>query len=242
MARESRTRDGAARPHVPRSQCRRVSAGARRRDDPLCIEWAVWPSGAAGTSPWSGRPSWPPWGWAGSLKAPGAVDEEFSMPGIESRKAFDLMEQRFPGATADGATARVVFIAPGGEKATAAGNREAVEKAVAGRGGGTRVASAVGPFRARTVGQDGTTAFATVTYKVGAHDLTDAARGPPGADHRAGPGLRADRRGGRHRTGRRGPPLARRHPHPHHPLPDGARLRSRARAPGAPRRPGGPGT
>ncbi|MEU1917382.1 MMPL family transporter [Streptomyces massasporeus] len=113
----------------------------------------------------------------GSLKAPGAVDEEFSMPGIESQKAFDLMEQRFPGATADGATARVVFIAPGGEKVTAAGNRKSIEKAVAGLGDGTQVASAVDPFRAKTISQDGTTAFATVTYEVGAHDLTDASRG-----------------------------------------------------------------
>ncbi|MFJ4242867.1 MMPL family transporter [Streptomyces iakyrus] len=112
----------------------------------------------------------------GALRAPGAVDEEFSMPGIESQKAFDLMEQRFPGATADSATARVVFIAPGGEKVTAAGNRKAVEKAVAGLGDGTQVANAVDPFAAKTVSKDGTTAFATVTYKVGAADLTDASR------------------------------------------------------------------
>ncbi|MFJ7292758.1 MMPL family transporter [Streptomyces collinus] len=112
----------------------------------------------------------------GALKAPGAVDEEFSMPGIESQKAFDLMEQRFPGATADSATARVVFIAPGGEKVTAAGNKKAVEKAVAGLGDGTQVANAVDPFTAQTVSKDGTTAFATVTYKVGAADLTDASR------------------------------------------------------------------
>ncbi|MFE9028940.1 MMPL family transporter [Streptomyces iakyrus] len=112
----------------------------------------------------------------GALKAPGAVDEEFSMPGIESQKAFDLMEQRFPGATADSATARVVFIAPGGEKVTAAGNKKAVEKAVAGLGDGTQVANAVDPFAAKTISKDGTTAFATVTYKVGAADLTDASR------------------------------------------------------------------
>ncbi|MEU3933059.1 MMPL family transporter [Streptomyces sp. NPDC029044] len=112
----------------------------------------------------------------GALKAPGAVDEEFSMPGIESQKAFDLMEQRFPGATADSATARVVFIAPGGEKVTAAANKKAVEKAVAGLGDGTQVANAVDPFAAKTISKDGTTAFATVTYKVGAHDLTDASR------------------------------------------------------------------
>ncbi|MFJ7335532.1 MMPL family transporter [Streptomyces sp. NPDC101110] len=111
-----------------------------------------------------------------SLKAPGAVDEEFSMPGIESQKAFDLMEQRFPGATADSATARVVFIAPGGEKVTAAGHRKAVENAVAALGDGTQVAGAVDPFRAGTVSEDGRTAFATVTYEVGAADLTDAGR------------------------------------------------------------------
>ncbi|MFC9506267.1 MMPL family transporter [Streptomyces sp. NPDC057002] len=112
----------------------------------------------------------------GALKAPGAVDEEFSMPGIESQKAFDLMEQRFPGATADGATARVVFIAPGGEKVTAAENQEAIEKAVSGLGDGTQVASAVDPFQAKTISKDGSTAFATVTYKVKATDLTDASR------------------------------------------------------------------
>ncbi|GAA2588703.1 MMPL family transporter [Streptomyces roseoviolaceus] len=112
----------------------------------------------------------------GALKAPGAVDEEFSMPGIESQKAFDLMEQRFPGATADGATARVVFIAPGGEKVTAAENKEAIEKAVTGLGDGTQVASAVDPFQAKTISKDGSTAFATVTYKVKSTDLTDGSR------------------------------------------------------------------
>lgn len=112
----------------------------------------------------------------GALKAPGAVDEEFSMPGIESQKAFDLMEERFPGATADGATARVVFVAPGGQKVTAAENKKAVEEAVAELGDGSQVASAVDPFRAQAVSKDGTTAYSTVTYKVGASDLTDASK------------------------------------------------------------------
>ncbi|MET9395169.1 MMPL family transporter [Streptomyces sp. NPDC006624] len=112
----------------------------------------------------------------GALRAPGAVEEEFSMPGIESQKAFDLVEERFPGAAADSATARVVFIAPGGEKVTAAANKAAIQKAVAGLGDGTQVASAVDPFRAKTVSRDGTTAFATVTYEVGTADLTDASR------------------------------------------------------------------
>jgi RND superfamily putative drug exporter len=112
----------------------------------------------------------------GALKAPGASDEGFSMPGIESQKAFDLMEQRFPGASADGATARVVFVAPGGEKVTATENKRAVEKAVAELGDGSQVASAADPFQALAVSKDGTTAYATVTYKVAAADLTDAGR------------------------------------------------------------------
>ncbi|MGW2328153.1 MMPL family transporter [Streptomyces sp. NPDC001700] len=110
----------------------------------------------------------------GALKAPGASDEEFSMPGIEAQKAFDLMEQRFPGVTADGATARVVFVAPGGEKVTATENKRTVEKAVADLADGPQVASAVDPFRAKAVSKDGTTAYASVTYKVAAADLTDA--------------------------------------------------------------------
>ena len=119
----------------------------------------------------------------GALKASGASDEGFSMPGIESQKAFDLMEQRFPGATADGATARVVFVAPSGEKVTASENKRAVGKAVADLADGPadladgpQVASAVDPFRAKAVSKDGTTAYASVTYKVAADDLTDASR------------------------------------------------------------------
>ncbi|MGC0339258.1 MMPL family transporter [Streptomyces sp. SLBN-8D4] len=112
----------------------------------------------------------------GALKAPGAADEGFSMPGIESQKAFDLMEQRFPGATADGATARVVFVAPKGEKVTAAGNRKSVEETVTDLADGSQVASAVDPFQAKAVSKDGTTAYATVTYKVAANDLTDASK------------------------------------------------------------------
>ncbi|MFF7759525.1 MMPL family transporter [Streptomyces griseorubiginosus] len=112
----------------------------------------------------------------GALKAPGAADEGFSMPGIESQKAFDLMDERFPGATADGATARVVFVAPKGEKVTAADHRKAVESAVADLADGSQVASAVDPFQAKAVSKDGTTAYATVTYKVASNDLTDASK------------------------------------------------------------------
>ncbi|MGM9385702.1 MMPL family transporter [Streptomyces antibioticus] len=112
----------------------------------------------------------------GALKAPGAADDGFSMPGIESQKAFDLLEQRFPGTTADGATARVVFVAPSGEKVTAAKNRQVIDKAVNDLADGAQVTSASDPFQGKTVSKDGGTAYATVTYKVGAKELTDASK------------------------------------------------------------------
>ncbi|WP_329268109.1 MMPL family transporter [Streptomyces sp. NBC_01451] len=112
----------------------------------------------------------------GALKAPGAAEEEFSMPGIESQKAFDLMGERFPGAAADGATARVVFVAPDGQKVTATENRKAVEEAVDALADGTQVAGVADPFATRAVSEDASTAYATVTYKVKAADVTDASR------------------------------------------------------------------
>ncbi|MFF7985350.1 MMPL family transporter [Streptomyces sp. NPDC007901] len=112
----------------------------------------------------------------GALQAPGASDEEFSTPGIESQKAFDLMQERFPGAAADGATARVVFVAPHGQKVTATANKKAVEETVDALGDGTQVAGVADPFTAKAVSKDGTTAYATVTYKVKSSAVTDAGR------------------------------------------------------------------
>ncbi|WP_369249743.1 MMPL family transporter [Streptomyces sp. R41] len=112
----------------------------------------------------------------GAATAPAAPDSSNSMPGIESQKAFDLMEQRFPGAKADGASARVVFVAPDGQKVTASENRAAIEKFVSEAADGSQVASAVSPFRAKAVSKDASTAYATVTYKVNADDLTDISK------------------------------------------------------------------
>lgn len=58
-----------------------------------------------------------------SAKAPEAPNSTFSAPGIEAQRTFDLMDERFPGAHAGGATARMVFFAPEGQKVTSAANR-----------------------------------------------------------------------------------------------------------------------
>ncbi|MET9444414.1 MMPL family transporter [Streptomyces sp. NPDC006610] len=113
----------------------------------------------------------------GAVKAPAAGDEGTSfMPGIEAQKAFDLIGERFPGSDANGANARIVFIAPGGEKVTAEENRAAIDELVSTVAEGAQVDSAVGPFKAHAVSKDASTAYATVDYKVEADDLTDASK------------------------------------------------------------------
>ncbi|MEV0912419.1 MMPL family transporter [Streptomyces hokutonensis] len=111
-----------------------------------------------------------------ATKAPAAPDDGFTMPGIESQRAFDLLEQRFPGTAADGASARIVFVAPNGEKVTATEHRAAIEKLVTEAADGSQVASAVDPFTAKAVSKDASTAYSTVTFKVKADDLTGAAK------------------------------------------------------------------
>ncbi|MFE1952645.1 MMPL family transporter [Streptomyces sp. NPDC059524] len=110
-----------------------------------------------------------------SSAAPAPPADTFSMPGTESQKAFDLLEQKFPAASAEGATARVVIRAPQGEKLTDPAQKTEVEQLVKALGAGPQVASVADPFKANAVSKDGTTAYASVSYKVPGTELTDAA-------------------------------------------------------------------
>ncbi|KUF19554.1 MMPL family transporter [Streptomyces silvensis] len=113
----------------------------------------------------------------GAASAPTAASNSFSIPGTEAQRAFDLLEQRAPEASADGASARVVFKAPDGAKVTDPDRKAAIEKTVAALGSGSdQVAAAADPFAAKAVSKDGTTAYASVTYKVTSMELTDDSR------------------------------------------------------------------
>lgn len=114
-------------------------------------------------------------GFAGAV-APAFEDDTFALPGIESQKARDLIEERFPGTTTDGAKARIVFIAPNGGKVTAAGNKAAVERLVGEVADGPEGAAVSNPFPAKSVSEDGTTAYTTVTFRDRAADLGDASK------------------------------------------------------------------
>ncbi|MDW4905667.1 MMPL family transporter [Streptomyces sp. ADMS] len=112
----------------------------------------------------------------GAASAPAAGTTSFSIPGTEAQKAFDLLEQRFPGASADGATGRMVFKAPEGQKMTDADNKATVAKAVKGLGDGSEVVSVTDPFTTNAVSQDGTVAYTSVKYKLPGMELSDSTK------------------------------------------------------------------
>ncbi|MFE3855932.1 MMPL family transporter [Streptomyces griseorubiginosus] len=109
---------------------------------------------------------------AAAALAPAAEDEDLSMPGTESQKAFDLLDQRFPQDNAQGAEARLVFQAPDGQRVTAQRNKAAVDDALGSLDNGEQVASASDPYETGAVSEDGTIAYSTITYTADAVDLT----------------------------------------------------------------------
>ncbi|MFD8001513.1 MMPL family transporter [Streptomyces mirabilis] len=112
----------------------------------------------------------------GAASAPTAGASSFSIPGTEAQKAFDLLEQRFPGMSADGATARVVFKAPAGEKMGDKANKATVEKTVKALGDGSEVTSVSDPFKSHAVSKDGSVAYTSVKYKVSGMELKDSSK------------------------------------------------------------------
>ncbi|WP_370664614.1 MMPL family transporter [Streptomyces sp. IBSBF 2507] len=112
----------------------------------------------------------------GAVNSSEAPEDSASLPGIESQQAFDLLDERFPGTEADGAEARVVFVAADGQQVTSTANRSAVDTLVDEVADGPQVAGATSPFDAHAVSEDASTAYATITYRTTADDLTEASK------------------------------------------------------------------
>ncbi|MCQ6555666.1 MMPL family transporter [Streptomyces sp. C10-9-1] len=113
----------------------------------------------------------------GAATAPAATSSSFSIPGTEAQRAFDLLEERFPGSNADGATARVVFKAPEGRSVNDPDLKAEVTEAVADLTSGSgQVASVSDPYASQAVSQDGSTAYISVTYKTNPFELTESTR------------------------------------------------------------------
>ncbi|GAA4508063.1 MMPL family transporter [Actinoallomurus oryzae] len=113
---------------------------------------------------------------AAAALAPAGEEEDLSMPGTESQKAFDLLDERFPEGDSQGAEARLVFKAPDGQRVTARENRAVVEHTLDSLDGGAQVASTTDPYETGAVSEDGTIAYSTVNYTADAVDLTAATK------------------------------------------------------------------
>ncbi|NEW70377.1 MMPL family transporter [Streptomyces rhizosphaericus] len=113
---------------------------------------------------------------AAAAMAPEGKEEDLSMPGTESQKAFDLLDERFPQSNSQGAEARLVFRAPDGQRMTARENKAAVEDALNSLDGGDQVESIADPYEDDAVSEDGTIAYSTITYTEGAVDLTESTK------------------------------------------------------------------
>jgi uncharacterized membrane protein YdfJ with MMPL/SSD domain len=104
----------------------------------------------------------------------GQTSNKFEVPGTESQQAMDLLEKKFPGA--GGASARMVFAAPKGERLTDASNKAAVEASVAEAQKLDGIVTVVDPYQAGAISPDGRIGFADVIYPVPADEISDAAR------------------------------------------------------------------
>ncbi|GAA3945455.1 MMPL family transporter [Actinoplanes auranticolor] len=111
-------------------------------------------------------------GVTGAVTLSGPTSDASRIPGTPSQQAIDLLQQRFPQASADGATARVVFAATAGQQLTGAATKAAVEQVVAELRQAPQVASVNDPFQSGAVNQAGTVGFAQATYRVAAQELT----------------------------------------------------------------------
>lgn len=116
-------------------------------------------------------------GFAASQFGEETVDS-FEIPGMESVEALELLNERFPEAGGDGATARVVFAAPAGETLNDQENQAAIEQTLTELGQVPDVVNVSDPFQAGAISQDGTIGFTEVGFDVtfpAANEELDAA-------------------------------------------------------------------
>lgn len=125
----------------------------------------------------------------GAATLSGPTTGTFTIPGVESIRAFETLEEKM-GMAADNATARVVFTAVDGATVAGDGARTAIERALTEVAGVPHVAAVSDPFLENGVSADGRTAYAQVTYDVQTIELTeddrealfDAGRSAEGAE------------------------------------------------------------
>jgi RND superfamily putative drug exporter len=94
--------------------------------------------------------------------AGGGLKDQFTVPGVESQQATDLLKATFPAQA--GGTAQVVF-APSHGTVTSAANRAAIEQTLGRMAKVSHVVSVASPYESATqISKDGTIAVANVAF------------------------------------------------------------------------------
>jgi uncharacterized membrane protein YdfJ with MMPL/SSD domain len=104
----------------------------------------------------------------------GQTNNKFTVPGTESQRAQELLEQKYPAAS--GAYARMVFAAPEGEKLTDTENKAAVMASLEETKKASDVSQVIDPYSAHAISKDGRIGYADVIYPVPADQIEDPAR------------------------------------------------------------------
>src|SRR5215470_10750106 len=106
---------------------------------------------------------------AGMKIGGGQLDNTFTIPGSPSQTALDQVKNDFPDA--GGTSAQLVFAARSGTTVASPANAAAISQALVKMSAAPQVAAVIPPQKSHLVTKDGTTAIATVQYRVGASDL-----------------------------------------------------------------------
>src|SRR5215475_2810873 len=99
----------------------------------------------------------------------GQLDNSFTVPGSPSQSALDQVQKDF--ANAGGTSAQLVFAARSGTTVTSPANAAAISRALSEAAAAPQVAAVIPPQKSHLVTKDGTTAIATVEYRVSASGL-----------------------------------------------------------------------
>ncbi|MEU8825605.1 MMPL family transporter [Streptomyces sp. NPDC048636] len=110
-----------------------------------------------------------------AAQAPAAPHTDYSMPGTEAQRAYDLLDERFPGQNANGAAARVVFRSDDG-RVTEPRHKEVIAETIRELAKDPQVGQVTDPFATHSVSKDGSTAYAQVTYEVSSSEVEEDAR------------------------------------------------------------------
>ncbi|MFD5563073.1 MMPL family transporter [Kitasatospora griseola] len=104
----------------------------------------------------------------------GPTSTEFTVPGIESQQAQELLERKLPESV-DG-TARLVMAAPAGQRLDTPAARAAVGESLHRAAGIPGVVHVADPFESHSVSPDLRIAFADVQFDRPAHDVPQSAK------------------------------------------------------------------